>query len=86
MAIPFGMIGEFNPKEATTKVLRSLGAFPEAMAQFVRYQDRERYHEAVGDVAPADVHCRRRDALLARQEEVRRHSIASRKAANLVIT
>jgi len=67
-------------------VYTSPEALSEAMAQFVRYYNEERYHEALGNVTPADVYCGRRDAILARREEVKQQSIASRKAANAVTT
>ena len=67
-------------------VYTSPEALSEAMAQFVRYYNEERYHEALGNVTPADVYYGRRDAILARREEVKQQSIASRKAANMVIT
>jgi putative transposase len=64
-------------------VYTSPEALIEAVAKFVRYYNEQRYHEALGNVTPADVYYGRRDAILIRREEVKQHSIAARKAANL---
>jgi len=67
-------------------VYSSPEALSEAMGEFVRHYNHERYHEALGNITPADVYYGWRDAILARRKEVRQQSIASRKAANLAIT
>jgi putative transposase len=67
-------------------VYTSPEALSEAMAQFAHYYNEERYHEALGNITPADVYYGRRDAILARREEVKQQTIASRKTANIPIT
>jgi hypothetical protein len=52
------------------------------MAIVVDYYYR-RYHEALGNVAPADVYFGRREAILARREEVKQESLAQKRSANL---
>jgi RNA-directed DNA polymerase len=58
-------------------------ALIEAMASFVYYYNYQRYHEALGNVTPADVYYGRRETILARREEVKRQTLAVRKIANL---
>ncbi len=58
-------------------------ALVEAMASFVYYYNYQRYHEALGNVTPADVYYGRRETILARREEVKRQTLAVRKMANL---
>jgi len=58
-------------------------ALIEAMASFVSYYNHQRYHEALGNVTPADVYYGRRDTIIARREEVKRQCLALRKIANL---
>lgn len=67
-------------------VYRSPEALNEAMAEFVHHYNYERYHEALGNVTPADVYYGRREAILTHREEVRQRSLESRKAANLGTT
>lgn len=61
-------------------------ALEQAMGEFVLHYNYERYHEALGNVTPADVYYGRREAILARREEVKRTSLESRRAANLGTT
>jgi putative transposase len=58
-------------------------ALREAMASFVDYYNYQRYHEALDNVTPADVHYGRREEILARREEVKEQTLAARKMANL---
>ena len=58
-------------------------ALIEAMASFVSYYNHQRYHEALGNVTPADVYCGRPDTIIARREEMKRQCLALRKIANL---
>jgi RNA-directed DNA polymerase len=61
-----------SPEELTT-----------AMKSFVGYYNHERYHEALGNVTPADMYYGRRESILARRQEVKRKSLAERRMANL---
>ena len=67
-------------------IYQSPEALAQAMEQFVRYYNYERYHEALGNITPADVYYGRRDAILARREEVKQDSLESRRVANLGTT
>ena len=67
-------------------VYQSSEALEQAMGEFVRHYNYERYHEALGNVTPADVYFGRRESILARREEVKRRSLESRRAANLGAT
>jgi len=73
-------------RTAKTTVNLFVYASPEALSQamddFVRYYNHMRYHEALGNVTPADVYYGRRDAILARREEVKQRTLEARKVAN----
>ena len=64
-------------------VYHSPGALSEAMDSFVNYYNYQRYHEALGNVTPADVYHGRRELILARREEVKQQSLTQRRLANL---
>jgi putative transposase len=64
-------------------VYHSREALEQAMGEFVRHYNYERYHEALANVTPADVYYGRRESILARREEVKQKSLESRRAANL---
>ncbi len=74
-------------RTAKTTVNLFVYASPEALSQamddFVTYYNYQRYHEALGNVTPADVYYGRRDAILARREEVKQRTLDARKIANL---
>ena len=67
-------------------IYHSPEALSEAMATFVDYYNYRRYHEALGNVAPADVYYDRREAILAQREEVKLRSLNQRRLANLSAT
>jgi putative transposase len=54
-----------------------------AMAEFIRYYNHERYHEGIGNVAPADVYDGRREEILRRREEQKERTIQARLRYNL---
>ncbi len=54
-----------------------------AMDSFVSHYNYERYHEALGNVTPADMYHGKRDAILATRQQVKRKSLADRRTANL---
>ena len=53
------------------------------MEGFVRYYNYERYHEALGNITPADMYHGRQGAILATRQEVKQKSLAERRLANL---
>lgn len=58
-------------------------ALTRAMDEFVTYYNYRRYHEALGNVTPADVYYGRRETIQARRQEVKHKTLMARKAANL---
>ncbi len=54
-----------------------------AVAHFVDHYNHRRLHEALENVTPADVYERRRPAILARREQIKRRTLAQRKRENL---
>ena len=55
----------------------------EAMDSFVDYYNHDRYHEALGNVTPADVYYGRREQIQARRKEVKIETLTARRLANL---
>ena len=49
-----------------------------AIAEFIEYYNHRRYHEGIGNVAPADVYYGRREAILKRREEQKRVTLEGR--------
>ena len=64
-------------------VHHSLEELVAAMEGFVRYYNYERYHEALGNITPADMYHGRQDDILATRQEVKQKSLAERRLANL---
>jgi transposase InsO family protein len=54
-----------------------------AMAEFIEYYNHRRYHEGIGNVAPADVYYGRREEILRRREEQKQRTIQQRLEYNL---
>jgi putative transposase len=53
------------------------------LADFIDYYSHRRYHEGIGNVAPADVYYGRRDEILKRREELKQRTITRRIEYNL---
>jgi putative transposase len=54
----------------------------EAIEKFVEYYNHRRYHEALGNVTPADVYYGRRENILARRKEAKRNILQTRLKHN----
>ena len=54
-----------------------------AMAEFIEYYNHRRYHEGIGNVAPAAVYSGRRDEILRRREEQKELTTQARLRYNL---
>ena len=64
-------------------VYSSPEALKRAMAEFIEYYNHRRYHESIGNVAPADVYYGRREDILRRREEQKELTIQARLRYNL---
>ena len=54
-----------------------------SIARFVRYYNERRYHQALGNVTPADMYDGRQREILSRRERIKRETLARRKKENL---
>jgi transposase InsO family protein len=54
-----------------------------AIARFVDYYNHRRYHEALGNVTPADMYSGRQREIITRRERIKRETLARRKSENL---
>ena len=54
-----------------------------AMAQFVEYYYKERYHESLENLTPADIYFGKVEEVLTRREEIMRNTMRQRRRQNL---
>ena len=64
-------------------VYTSPGALRRAMGDFIEFYNHRRYHEGIGNVAPADVYYDRRDQILEQRRALKRATIVERCRYNL---
>ena len=54
----------------------------QAIEAFVEYYNHQRYHEALENVAPADVYFGRKDGILVRRKEAKQRTLQARHEHN----
>jgi len=64
-------------------VFTSPEALRVAMAEFIEFYNRRRYHEGIGNVTPADVYYGRREEILKRRSEQKQEALERRFQYNL---
>lgn len=57
----------------------------EAIAEFIRYYNEQRYHEALDNLRPADVYYGRAERIRRQREKIKRQTLLNRKRENLLI-
>jgi len=55
------------------------GALEQAVAQFVKYYNQERYHESLSNLTPADVYFGRGQAILEKRRRIKVKTMESRR-------
>ena len=54
-----------------------------AIVRFVEFYNHRRYHEALGNVTPADMYAGRQQEILTRRKRIKHETLARRKKENL---
>jgi transposase InsO family protein len=81
--------GKLERFHETLKARLNLLVFPSpealraAMAEFIEFYNHRRYHEGIGNVAPADVYYGRREEILKRRKEQKQTTLDRRFQYNL---
>jgi hypothetical protein len=57
----------------------------QSITEFVGYYNNQRYHEAIDNLTPADVYSGKSEEVLTKQEQIKKHTLASRCRLNLQV-